>query len=492
MPPANPYTGGRIKPGRSRTIRIINLLKNVISGISPLPNCAPSIKNKTKENNPSNTSQSNKLSETKKLKKVESKATLNIKYILIPTFISTSGITWLLWIQFLTEKRISADYNILTAFFLLIPTLPFISYITHNSAENKLFQEPKELQINGLSGNNEEWEDFNISQKLKPTAQLLSIIIFITFSFVLLDNIVFMNRDLGAAIHLTGKQFMEYKYEWITLAFILIIVFYLTFIPRNVFTLLKKSSPTTMNQIFNRFITQESVGYYLTYFFLYITSMTLAIIALKNLIINILGLPQTSTTAIFILIFSSIAFTNGNIKILSKAIALQDVGKKIRSNIIALLCIITLIASLVDPSGYARLIHLWGINLGNAVSSPSKSIDYSKNSPYSCAFSSKTEIPEPIAFGILLSSKDSSIHMFSPLRDPDTGAYAYKAEEGWIYLYKLGETHIKTQDSYYVEKYDGSKHTIDMQNGKCVYKDSPPFYQYSFSWNSSLLIKNPQ
>lgn len=115
-------------------------------------------------------------------------------------------------------------------------------------------------------------------------------------------------------------------------------------------------------------------------------------------------------------------------------------------------------------------------SLGATISSPSRIINNSEETYYSCAFLDKPDSSESIAFGIIASSKDSSIHIFSPIRNEDTGKYAEKKKDGILYPNKLVETHVKTTEGYHIEKFNKSKHWFNSNSGKCVYKNASPFY----------------
>lgn len=119
-------------------------------------------------------------------------------------------------------------------------------------------------------------------------------------------------------------------------------------------------------------------------------------------------------------------------------------------------------------------------SLGATISSPSRIINDSEETYYSCAFLNNPDSPESIAFGIIVSSKDSSIHIFSPIRNEGTGEYAEKKADGILYPNKLVETHIKVTEGYHIEKFNKSKHWFNPNSGKCVYENTSPFYVSSF------------
>ena len=410
------------------------------------------------------------------------------------TFALSSLFSYFIWDDFITANKLSIEYNAtIIYFFILFPLTPSLVYLIRCYADKKF------PSINSVSPEDETQDknqgevEFNLVQNIKSITQFISIILSITFSFVLLQNIVIMNRNIGAAIHLTSKQFTEYKYEWATLAFILIAIIYLTFIPQYIFSFLRRYIFKFTYKLLP-INPQETLtiiaAYIIMYVLLYILPLVIIIASIENTIIEVLALPKGPTTALFVLIFTSISFTTGNLKILSEELKTPSIsGKKFWTYTLAALFIFTSTNIYLSPTKNIRLVQSGGISLGATISSPSKSLNHLENTPYSCVFSSKTSTPEPIAFGILVSSKDSSVNIFSPQRDSITGDYAYKAEDGRLYPYLLNENHVKTPEAYYIEKYDKSKHWIDPKTGKCNYREIPPFHEYK-QVKSKLIIRN--
>lgn len=421
-------------------------------------------------------------------------------FILGAIFLLTAASPYLFWLDFHEAWKMPKDYNIIVFSLIALPIFPILVHAIDYYVK-KLSRNDEKYQSKNPEEDDQKENPFNIIEALKSMTQFLSIILSIIFSFVLFQNIAIMNRDIGSAIHLTSKQFVEYKYEWAALAFILIAIIYLTFIPQYILGSARRFLSGLIDRCLSAFPDSNQTGktesfleilhyYILRYILLYSIPLMIILPPIQNAIIILLRLPGTPSTALFILAFASIASTIGNIKIISEELKISSsTTRTYWKNIVLFVFISIITASFLSPIKSAGIISTGGVSIGAAFSSPSKSIDHSNNTPYSCIFSLKTNTPEPIAFGILISSKDSSVNIFSPQRDSATGTYAYKAENGLLYPHLLAESHIKIQDAYYIEKYDSSRHWFDPKKGSCNYRNEPPFYEYQ-QVKSKLTIRN--
>lgn len=248
------------------------------------------------------------------------------------TFALSSLFSYCIWGDFITANKLSVEYNAtIICFFITLPLLPPAAYLFRFYTDKKFSQNNSTHSEEETQNENQKGVEFNLIRNIKSITQFLSIILAITFSFVLLQNIIIMNRNIGAAIHLTSKQFTEYKYEWATLAFILIAVLYLTFIPQYIFSLMRryvfkfiyKVLPSNPEEIFSII-----AAYIIMYVLLYIIPLAIIIASIENTIIEVLALPKGSTTAIFVLAFASISFTMGNLKILSEELKIPSISEK--------------------------------------------------------------------------------------------------------------------------------------------------------------------
>jgi len=407
-----------------------------------------------------------------------------------PLFAYLSAIT------VLGEPEIPSTYYLLIILFTLIPLLPTLAYTFYRKI-HKL----ENQSINKDFLNKEKIQSQTPFEKLKSASQSVPIIIAISFTFILIQNIMLMDRDIGLAFHLTATEFAYAKYEWISFVFMLALIFYSAFLPplalsilyrgfrliqnshpfeslrNSIIHLMKKqplipiSDSSTDTQKFIRVLTV--IPYHLI--------TVLLIIIIEAIFVIILGLQNSPPVFMCILAFSAMAYLNASIYMLSRKSANPAKVKKILySSCLKVLLFFAIISSVLFNKHTIISSIENSSFLGKAISSPSVIHNTSENARFSCAFLDKPNSSESIAFGIIVSSKDSSIHIFSPSRDESTGKYTHPAEDGNRYLNKLVETHVKISEGYHVEKFNKSKHWYNSNSGKCVYINTSPFYVSSF------------
>ena len=114
-------------------------------------------------------------------------------------------------------------------------------------------------------------------------------------------------------------------------------------------------------------------------------------------------------------------------------------------------------------------------NIGGIVANPGTTIE-TNEIDYACIFPSGEDNPKSIAFGIITSSDNSSIHLFTPSYNTKNKKYAELQKDGRRKPYKLIESRIKYTNGFYIEKYDRKIHAYNENSGQCVYKTSPSIY----------------
>lgn len=396
----------------------------------------------------------------------------------------------------LGEPEIPSSYHLFIILFTLIPLLPTLVYAFYqkihkieNRSINKDFPNKEKIQLQ------------TPFEKLKSASQLVPIIIAISFTFILIQNIMLMDRDISLAFHLTATEFAYAKYEWISFMLMLTLIVYSTFLPplalsilHRGFRLIQDSHPfeSLRNSIIHPaekqpitpistslIDTQKIISGLLVLLRHFITVILIVII--ETTFGAILGLQNSPSIFICILAFSVMTYLNVSIYILSrKSINPTKVKKILYSSCLKILVFLAVIFSISFHDSTITSSIKSSILLGKIISSPSAITDNSENARFSCAFLDKPDSSESIAFGIIVSSKDSSIHIFSPSIDEATGKYVHSAEDGKLYLNKLVETHVKVSEGYHIEEFDKSKHWFNSNSGKCVYENTSPFYVSSF------------
>lgn len=393
--------------------------------------------------------------------------------------------------------------HLLIILLTLIPLLPILVYTFHK------FHKPENRLTTPLF-TEEKIRPQAPFEKLKSTTQLVPIIISISFAFILIQNIILMNFDLGLAIHLTAAEFTNTKYEWISFMLMLIFIAYSTFLPSLAisilyegFSLIRKSYPIkSLKSYFIHFaeqrvqtsksassITPQKVISLILTFLYHLITINM-IIAIETIFVFILGLKASPSALIYILAFSAMAYLNVNIYMLSRKSANPAKVRKILypSCLKILMSSAIIISILFHDSAIISFIKN-SVSLGATISSPSRITSDSEETSFSCVFLNKQNSSESIAFGIIVSSKDSSIHIFSPIRNEGTGEYAERKADGILYPNKLVETHIKVTEGYHIEKFNKSKHWFNSKRGSCNYRSEPPIYEYQ-QVKSKLIIRN--
>ena len=376
--------------------------------------------------------------------------------------------------------EIPSDYHLPIFLISLIPLLPILIYHFHTSNSQPITNIPPSPKKDSPT----------IFEKIKSVSQIIPIIISISFMFVLIKNTLLVDNNLGDAIHLTAIEFTQSKYEWISFLFTVILIIYSTLLPSLALNLVHGGFRSIWkNQLFKPLqspyiqlpsdvkpILHRAFSSIILTTLNNIILISITIIIL-HVILSILAVNASQSIAVYILLFSASAYINAYINALSKKSNNPLKVKKILySSCLNFLLFFTVIFSLVFHQSTIYSIVKNSSSLGATISSPSRIINNSEETYYSCAFLDKPDSSESIAFGIIASSKDSSIHIFSPIRNEDTGKYAEKKKDGILYPNKLVETHVKTTEGYHIEKFNKSKHWFNSNSGKCVYKNASPFY----------------
>ncbi|WP_314681184.1 hypothetical protein [Rothia mucilaginosa] len=255
---------------------------------------------------------------------------------------------------------------------------------------------------------------------LKSVAQLTPIIAGISFIFVLVQYWVVMNNNLSAAIHATTLQLAEYKYEWISTVFTIAALFYLTYPPKILSIGLFDATHNLIHKSQSR---KNAICKPLACLalptFLYYLLMGILLCITTIFLSYQLSWPHTPLTSLFILVFISISFTHGNNHLLNNSFPLEGKIKKSEnwmrnSRPLKIILSLTFLVLIVFPMETLAPIFRTSVTLGSAISSGTENITDSNSNIYSCVFSIKEGKSEPIAFGVVLSSKGSSIHSLSP------------------------------------------------------------------------------
>lgn len=328
-----------------------------------------------------------------------------------------------------------------------------------------------------------------ITSHIKLMLPLLPLAASIVFMLALIHNTQVTKGNLSTAIQITAIQFTDSKYIWLTMAFSLLLIGYISFIPYFLLPqcidgaekiILRGRSGNAKKEVEHIYFMIIIVSSALTFFCTLINYQILKILSHKEIII-------------FLLATTYISFTLCNVSL--RNILEQKYEPKntteIRSRtlketitVLALVAVSTLLISSISSwlipntvKGFSDMITSPGDTLG--------SID----TDYSCIFSNDNKEKSSIAFGVLTEAKPDSVHIFTPTYDYKRRAYGKKLDDGNIQVNILTEAQIKISTGYHVEKFDINKHYYDVTTGKCTQLTPLSFYE-SIQIKTKLVIRN--
>ena len=296
-----------------------------------------------------------------------------------------------------------------------------------------------------------------------------------SFVFVLYHYKELANGDLGLALQITSALFLENKITWaaITLAFLLI--FYISFMPA---ISLKKIEPVVTRTSSRQENKEDSYKLYIT---LIVTAASLTTFS-NIILIHIFKLVTEGNIAINMFLMTAISMATCFLPIY-RAIMSQFEQKNTTSNdalstkIFKGILYAIMISILFITCSRASYFFLEYIpkGIGGIVANPGATIE-TNESDYACIFPKGEDNPKSIAFGVIISSDHSSIHLFTPSYDTKNKRYAELLKNGRKKPNKLIESRIKYTNGFYIEKYDRKIHAYNESSGQCAYKTSPSIY----------------
>ena len=308
-----------------------------------------------------------------------------------------------------------------------------------------------------------------IISHIKLVLPLLPLTASIVFMLALIHNTQVTKGNLSTAIQITAIQFTDSKYIWLTMAFSLLLIGYISFIPYFLLPqcvngaekiILRGRKENIKREVECIYFMIISISSALTFFCALINYQILKILSHKEIIIFLL-------TAIFI------SFTLCNVSlrnILDKKYELKSTTE-IRSrtreeNGTAL--IMTTLSVILISSISSWLIPNITKGFSDIVTSPGDTLG-SVETDYSCVFSNDIKEKKSIAFGVIAESKPESVHIFTPEYNQERNSYGEEVENGKVIPNKLAESQVKIPGGYRIEKFDGSKHGYNLHTGKCEY-----------------------
>lgn len=334
------------------------------------------------------------------------------------------------------------------------------------------------------------------SISLKAFASLFPVSVVTAFIFVLYHNTEIAKGDLGLALQITSTQFPEQKITWATVILVYIAIFYISFLPAIIlyrinqpeinhelhqYILIKNEddSRIKLSTYHNYLVTQAAI---LTTASSFTIFYVLKITTHGNMTETLLFVNSLSMTACFIPIYYIIKES-----VIEDEHFSQNTTRNRSASILVsfILVVLVLIISWISPKVFLEYMPK---NIGGIIANPGVTIE-TNEIDYACVFPSGETNPKSIAFGIIVSSDNSSVHLFTPSYNTETKRYAERQNNGVKKLNKLVESRIKYTNGFYIEKYDRNIHTYDENSGKCLYITPPPFYEI-VNPKTKLVIRN--
>ena len=324
-----------------------------------------------------------------------------------------------------------------------------------------------------------------IASHIKLILPLLPLAVSIVFTLALIHNTQVADNNLSTAIQITAIQFTDSKYSWVTTASSLLLIGYISSIPYFLLPrcvngaekiVLRSRSENTKKEVEYIYSIIICVSSFLTFFCTFINYQILKFLSHKDVIIFLL-------TTIFI----SFALCSISLRsIMDKKYAPKStmgILPKTRKENMATLTLAMLSVFLISLIGSALIPNITK-GFSDMVTSPGDTLG-SIETDYSCVFSNNVEEKNSIAFGVIVESKPDSVHIFTPEYNQEKNSYGEEVGNGKVKPNKLAESQVKIPGGYRIEKFDNNKHGYDLTVGKCIYRNSPPFYMYTYSWNTS-------
>lgn len=320
----------------------------------------------------------------------------------------------------------------------------------------------------GIIRKNKDTPKINILGDMKSILALTPLAISVAFIFTLYYYNWIFDNNIGSAFQITSMRLSKDKYRLISATLMILTVMYLFLVPARALKIYHPYPTYQHSETKQQLNAKLKLNIHLM---ISIAITTLLAGIPSTMIFKILNPLDYTTDALF---FASFSFIWAQMKIVSPnatiismfqyMLAFKDVKfkQKISLNILKALFIF----DILFINSYLTLTL---VQVGGSIAATGSN---TKNpmSAYSCVFSRNDTRKDPIAFGIIIESKDTSLHIFTPELDLDTKRYVHIGERGEAFPNQPLESHITLKENYIIEQYDDSKHNYDWETGKCTHK----------------------
>lgn len=362
-------------------------------------------------------------------------------------------------------NKINLNYRhyMIFAMQLYMPFMIFKLILRKNEGENKL-----KTNKQGITHKNKDVPKVNILGDIKSILALAPLAISAAFIFTLYYYNWIFDNNIGGAFQITSMRLSKDKYRLISATLMILAVIYLFLTPARAIKIYHPYPDYPHSE------TKQNLNEKLklnTHLIISIAITTLLAGALSTMIFKILT-PLDYTT--YVLFFVSYSFTWAQIKTTSPnatiisslryMLALKNIKskQKISFNILRVIFILEILY--INSYLTSTLVQV-----GGSIAATGSNTKNPMNA-YSCIFSRINTHRDPVAFGIIIESKDTSLHIFTPELNLDTKRYVHAGEHGEIFPNQPLESHITLKENYVIEQYDDSKHNYDWETGKCTHK----------------------
>ncbi|WP_145988402.1 hypothetical protein [Rothia mucilaginosa] len=339
----------------------------------------------------------------------------------------------------------------------------YYSILHKTKVKNKL-----KTDRQGIIRKNKDTPKINILGDMKSILALTPLAISAAFIFTLYYYNWIFDNNVGSAFQITSMRLSKDKYRLISATLMILTVMYLFLVPARALKIYHPYPNYQHSENKQQLNAKLKISIHLM---ISIAITTLLAGIPSTMIFKILNPLDYTTNALF---FASFSFSWAQMKIVSPnatiisafqyMLAFKDVKfkQKISLNILKIL----LIFDILFINSYLTLTL---VQVGGSIAATGSNTE-NPMSAYSCVFSRSDTRKDPIAFGIIIESKDTSLHIFTPELDLDTKRYVHIGERGEVFPNQPLESHITLKENYIIEQYDDSKHNYDWKTGKCTHK----------------------
>ena len=384
--------------------------------------------------------------------------------IFIPISFACPTIIWLA-LTIPDWSKINLNHNHYMIFMSQLYTsfMTFQLILRKNERKNKLKTDKQ-----GITYKNKGASKINVTGDMKSILTLAPLAISAAFIFTLYYYNWIFSNNIGSAFQITSIRLSKDKYRLISATLMILTVMYLFFVPARALKIYHPY-PTYQHSETNQQLNAELKLN--THLMISIAITTLLAGIPSTMIFKILNPLDYTTNVLF---FASFSFTWAQMKTISPdatiismlqyMLALKDV--KFKQKILLNILKVLFIFDILFINSYLTLTL---VQLGGSIAATGSN---TKNpmSAYSCIFSRNDTHKDPIAFGIIIESKDTSLHIFTPELNLDTKRYVHIGEHGEVFPNQPLESHITLKENYIIEQYDDLKHNYDWETGKCTHK----------------------